>query len=132
MTIRRLQTCCRPSTPVPIALVPISTSTSPFMKAVQPGFVFARVEADLPSFLDQRVAQQAVDAVDVVGVNERFRLDVVEDHRQAGAGKDLLQSERAAPFAQSADFVEERAAVHFDVLFVAPESCTQASSECRA
>ena len=91
----------------------------PFDKRIFARFVFARVETDLPAVLHERITQQPVDALDVVGVDERLRLDVLADHRQAGTRENLLQPERSAVAAERPDLVEELAAIHRNSFFPA-------------
>ena len=98
-------------------------------------FIFSRVKADLPSVLHERVAQQPVDALDVIGVDERPPLDVLADHRQAGPREDLFEPEGSAVSAQSADLNEklpQSTGIRSSRRHSPASSCNRASSGCRA
>src|SRR5262249_54650863 len=83
-----------------------------FPKAIEPRSVLTGEEAHCPGMLRDRIAQQAVDSLNIVGVDERLRFDLGADNGQPGAGEDLLQRERRSFGAERAYLVEELATVH--------------------
>ena len=91
----------------------------PADKRIFTRFVVPRVETDLPSIFQERIAQQPVNTLDVIGVNECLRFDVVADDRQAGARENLLQLERSAVATQGPDLIEKRRAIHRNAFFPA-------------